>query len=151
MVYSDIINLENNWKNNIIKIGKINDAEKRNCQASKFINELYAFNEMEVLFKPTKVKDHQFRFDKEAALSYFIGDNKKYKEDEGFALNAWDDIEFENKSWIIKEDYAIVMGNYFFIKHKKKIKVEFTIGLHKTNENQFKINLHHSSLPFKNC
>ena len=151
MVYNDIIKIEENWKNNIIQIGKIETPDQRLTITKQFINELYAFDEMDVLFKPTKAIKEQFRSDKEGAISYFIGGSNLYKEDKGFALNAWEDIEFENKNWIIKNDYALVMGNYFFKKDVKSIKVEFTLGFHKTDKNQVKINLHHSSLPFKNC
>ena len=44
------------------------------------------------------------------------------------------------------------MGNYYFLGtgQKKEIKVEYTFGYIKDNNGNLLINLHHSSLPFKN-
>ena len=44
------------------------------------------------------------------------------------------------------------MGNYFFKKiyEEDEIKVEYTFGYTKKNVQHLVINLHHSSLPFKN-
>ena len=78
-------------------------------------NKLYAFDKGIVLFKPTKAKDEQFRFTKEKALSYFIAGKKKVcKEDSGFAIHPWKKITFNNASYIIENNIAIVMGNYHF-------------------------------------
>jgi len=42
------------------------------------------------------------------------------------------------------------MGNYFFLdKEKNEIKVEFTFGYTISNDGALKIDLHHSSLPYR--
>merc|ERR1719310_1903945 len=59
--------------------------------ATKAAGELYGYGESNVLFKPTKAADKQFRPTAEDAMSYFVGEpNVKggYKEDGGFAINA---------------------------------------------------------------
>ena len=41
------------------------------------------------------------------------------------------------------------MGNYHFIDDKNKsLKVEYTFGFIKIKNNELRINLHHSSLPY---
>ena len=43
------------------------------------------------------------------------------------------------------------MGNYYFTDMEdKKTKVEYTFGFYLSKTGELKINLHHSSLPFKN-
>jgi hypothetical protein len=102
------------------------------------------------LFKPTKAKIEQFRNNKESAISYFIaGDDKKCKEDNGFALSKWSKIIFENSDIIIRENQALAMGNYTFENNESKIKVEYSFGYIKINES-IKITLHHSSIPYQN-
>ena len=50
--------------------------------------------------------------------------------------------------FLIDENRAIAMGNYFFTDEKgNATKVEFTFGYKLVNSNLF-IDLHHSSLPF---
>ncbi len=85
-----------------------------------------------------------------AAKSYFIGGNPDYPEDGGFALNPWIEVHFENAGFIFEESRAIAMGNYFLTDLKgEKTKVEYTMGFVKDASGKLKINLHHSSLPYK--
>ena len=113
------------------------------------IDSLYGFDNGEVLFKPTKAKDQQFRLTFEGAQSYFIGGNQHFSEDNGFALQPWTNVRFENASVILNEKSAIAMGNYFFTQvDGNEVKVEYTFGYFVDKQGQLKINLHHSSLPF---
>jgi hypothetical protein len=117
--------------------------------AENHIDTLYAFEAGTVLFKPTKAADNQFRLTREAALSYFVGGNDKYMEDQGFANRPWEKVRFENIANYIHGDYAVAMGNYFFIQPDgKELKVEYTFGYIKNSGGKLKINLHHSSIPF---
>ena len=83
-----------------------------------------------ILFKPTKASKEQFRPKIEMALSYFLGGKDSFcSEDEGFALKPWVDVKFKNSGFIIEENRAIAMGNYFFTDSKGCIlKVEYTFG-----------------------
>ena len=101
-----------------------------------FLNELYAFDKGIVLFKPTKAKDEQFRFTKEKALSYFIAGKKKIcKEDSGFAIHPWKKITFNNSSYIIEDNIAFVMGNYYFTDlNDITLKIEYTFGYKLIND-----------------
>tara|TARA_B100001769_G_scaffold262297_1_gene244551 strand:+ start:54 stop:455 length:402 start_codon:yes stop_codon:yes gene_type:complete len=110
--------------------------------------QLYDFRDGKVQFKPTKASDKQFRNDEDSALSYFIGADKNFPEDSGFAMSQWKNIEFKNDSINIYEDVAIVMGNYFFTDGSgAETKVEYTFGYIKRDKS-LKIILHHSSLPY---
>ncbi|WP_010135691.1 hypothetical protein [Ochrovirga pacifica] len=142
---------QNQWAQGIIAIGKLKN-ERNACEqkAKEFIDSLYAFDHVPVLFKPTRCETKQFRFDKNEALSYFIaGKNRTCQEDQGFTSQPWIKIRFENTGWILEENRAITMGNYYFTDiHNQEVKVEYTLG-YKLIENQLKIDLHHSSFPFK--
>ena len=146
----DIIKAQKEWSEGIIKMGQIsNNRALLESFVSDFLDDVYNFQE-KVLFKPTKAKIEQFRNNKESAVSYFIaGDNKKYKEDNGFALSNWSKITFENSDIIINENQGLAMGNYTFENNESKIKVEYSFGYIKINES-IKITLHHSSIPYQN-
>jgi hypothetical protein len=138
------------WADRIVKIGKV-FLEKGDYKlvAKNLVEELYGYQEGTVLFKPTKASEQQFRLNAESALSYFVGDNPDFPEDKGFALQPWENVRFENAGVNSMEDYAVVMGNYYFSDYKGIIvKVEYTFGYFRDSENRLKINLHHSSLPF---
>ena len=149
MTKQDIIKAQNSWSEGIIKMGQISDDRSSlEIYVSDFLDRLYNFDD-QVLFKPTKAKDIQFRNDKKSAISYFIaGNGRECDEDNGFALSNWSKITFENKDFILGKDHAIAMGNYTFENNNSKVKVEFSFGY--TNvDGLVKINLHHSSIPFQ--
>ena len=130
-------------------MGEISDnRESLELFVSDFLDRLYNFDD-QVLFKPTKARDIQFRNDKKSAISYFIaGNDRECDEDTGFALSNWSKITFENKDIILGKEYAIAMGNYTFENNNSKVKVEFSFGYIKVS-GLVKINLHHSSIPFQ--
>ena len=146
----DIIKAQKEWSEGIIKMGQISDNRALlESFVSDFLDDVYNFQE-KVLFKPTKAKIEQFRNNKESAVSYFIaGDDKKCKEDNGFALSNWSKITFENSDIIINENQGLAMGNYTFENNESKIKVEYSFGYIKINKS-IKITLHHSSIPYQN-
>ena len=146
----EIIKAQKKWSEGIIKMGEISNNRKLlELFVSDFLDDVYNFQE-KVLFKPTKAKIKQFRNNKESAVSYFIaGNDKKCKEDNGFALSNWSKITFENSDIIINENQGLAMGNYTFENNESKIKVEYSFGYIKINES-IKITLHHSSIPYQN-
>ena len=149
MTKEDIIKAQKEWSEGIIKMGEISDnRESLELFVSDFLDRLYNFD-YQVLFKPTKARDIQFRNDKKSAISYFIaGNDRECDEDTGFALSNWSKITFENKDIILGKEYAIAMGNYTFENNNSKVKVEFSFGYIKVS-GLVKINLHHSSIPFQ--
>ena len=146
----DVLNSQNDWASGIIEIGKLKDDYSKCKKLTEiFLNKIYDFKEGSVQLKPTKASIHQFRNDLEAAMSYFIGKNKSFNEDKGFALTPWAEVIFENDSIILHDNIATAMGNYYFKdEFGEKIKVEYTFVYIKRVENEIKIVLHHSSLPY---
>ena len=146
----NIENIQKEWGDSLVKLGSLkSNREACDKEAESLINRLYGYNNGTVLFKPTKAKDNQFRLTFEGAKSYFIGENSDFSEDKGFALQPWTNVRFENASVVLKENSAIVMGNYFFTETSRNVvKVEFTFGYFLDENNHLKINLHHSSLPY---
>lgn len=144
-----ITNAQTAWGDEIVAIGASKD-NRSECQklAEKLVKELYAYEHGTVLFKPTKARDDQFRLNIPAALSYFIGGDPDYPEDNGFALNPWQAVTFDNIGFILQPQYALAMGNYHFTDDASNItKVEYTFG-YTLHEERLLINLQHSSLPY---
>ena len=125
-----------------------NDRDSLESFTSDFLDKIYDFDN-QVLFKPTKAANEQFRNSKGSAFSYFIaGDDRECQEDNGFALSNWTEILFDNSNIIINEDIAIAMGNYTFKNEASRIKVEYSF-VYKNYGDQIKVILHHSSLPYR--
>jgi hypothetical protein len=145
-----VINAQIEWGEGVVKIGSLKD-DFNNCKsfANDFLDKLYYFEDNNVLFKPTKCELEQFRPTKLEALSYFIaGDERACQEDKGFAINPWTKVRFENTGFILEENRAIAMGNYFFTDLEgNEAKVEYTFG-YKSSNDGLKIDLHHSSFPY---
>ena len=146
----DVENIQKEWGDSLVKLGSLkNNRDACEKEVEILINKLYWYNNGTVLFKPTKVKDNQFRLTFEGAKSYFIGGNNDFSEDSGFALQPWTNVRFENASVILNDNNAIAMGNYFFTQtNGSVVKVEYTFGYFLNENNNLIINLHHSSLPF---
>ena len=145
-----IIEAQKKWGDGIVKIGTLINYQSACIEfATSFINNLYDFKNSEVLFKPTKASKEQFRPKIEMALSYFIGGKNSYcKEDDGFAMKPWVEVEFVNSGFIFEENRALAMGNYFFKDtNGNRLKVEYTFG-YKLSSEELVIDLHHSSLPY---
>ena len=146
----DIENIQKEWGDSLVKLGSLkNNRVACEKEVELLINKLYGYKNGTVLFKPTKAKDDQFRPTFEGAKSYFIGENNDFSEDSGFALQPWTNVRFENASIILNDNNALAMGNYFFTQiNGSVVKVEYTFGYFLNENNNLKINLHHSSLPF---
>lgn len=147
-----VLEAQKKWGDGVVKIGSLKD-NRPECEsyASDFLDIRYTFQEGTVLFKPTKCEIEQFRPTKLEALSYFIaGDDRVCKEDKGFAIQPWTKVRFENASFILEENRAIAMGNYFFTDLEgNEAKVEYTFGYKLINK-ELRIDVHHSSFPYAN-
>jgi len=145
-----VISAQNEWGQGVVKIGSLKD-DSASCESftSEFLDKLYAYQLGSVLFKPTKCEIEQFRPSKSEALSYFIaGTDRACNEDKGFAINPWTKVSFENSGFILEENRAIAMGNYFFTDlDGNEAKVEYTFG-YKLVDGNLRIDLHHSSFPY---
>ena len=146
----EVIRIQNKWSNGLLDIVNRhqNNDDYLRC-ASNFIDDLYDYVSGEVLFKPTLVSSIQFRKTKEGALSYFVGRNDKFLEDTGFVLRNWTKIRWENYNIRTFKNFAFAMGNYYFTNHDGELKVEFSFVYRKDINNNLRIILHDSHLPYQ--
>ncbi|CUH76919.1 hypothetical protein TRM7557_01127 [Tritonibacter multivorans] len=115
--------------------------------AKQHIENLYAYDKAQVMFKPTLAAETPFRSDFDGALSYFIGTDGS--EDKGFAIKGWTNVRWENNGVYTSDDTAMAMGHYFFTgPDGTETKVEYSFGYILDDDGELKINLHHSSLPY---
>ena len=143
--------IQKSWGDGIIDIGKAyKNKEDYKKLAENFIQKHYGYQEGIVLFKPTLASIEQFRDTFEKALSYFISGNLGHPEYQGFAIRPWVKVKFRNTGVILIKNHAVAMGNYYFTDETgNEVKVEYTFGYFVNEEGEIKINLHHSSLPYK--
>jgi len=117
---------------------------------------LYAYGHSNVLFKPTKASENQFRPTADSAMSYFVGGNAVdggLSEDAGFAINGgkgWSDCVYHNHQIELKGGLGIAMGNYMFTcaTTGDETTVEYTFGYTRCDDGKVRIFLHHSSVPY---
>lgn len=85
------------------------------------------------------------------AFSHFVGGNKSYPEDKGFAIKPWKDVRWENAG-ITNNSCAmtVAMGNYYFTPYdsKDEVKVEYTLGYIRDRNGDLKIAVQKSSIPY---
>jgi len=145
-----VVKTQKAWGDALVNLGKTyTNSQNYKKAAENLVDNLYAYQTGQVLFKPTKAADITFRTTKEGAISYFVGHNKNFPEDKGFALEPWTDVQFKNAGIYINGNVAMAMGKYFFTPQKGDVvKVEYTFGYVKNDDGKLKIVLHHSSLPY---
>lgn len=119
--------------------------------AEQVIDSAYGYNIGPVLFKPTLTTAPQtFRTDRAGALAYFVGGDKAFPNDKGFALNGWRAFQIENAGILTNGNTAKSMGNVTLTDAKgNKTTVDKTWGYVRGPDGKLRIVLHHSSLPYK--
>jgi hypothetical protein len=147
----EVVEAQKTWGEGIVEIGKAYTGKgDYRAAAERHIDELYGYGSGEVLFKPTKAADQQFRFTKQGALSYFVGGDSDFPEDKGFATSSFTNVRFDNKGTLIEGKTALAMGNYYFTTPEgEEVKVEYSFGYKKDDAGKLRIVLHHSSVPYK--
>ncbi len=139
------------WGQGIVAIGAAPTWEESHALASAFVQKHYQLEGGKLLFGPTKAAVQQFRANLKDAVSYFVGRDTDHEEDQGFALQPWRSVRFENTGIVPKGDVILTMGNYFFQPLEgDEVKVEYSF-VYQTSElphGILKILLHHSALPY---
>jgi len=155
--FSEVQEAQKAWASAIKKISKtFKDKGDFVAAAKQAAGELYGYGHTDVLFKPTKASEAQFRPKAADAMSYFVGHTAVeggYTEDSGFAINGgkgWSDVVFNNHAIELQGKVAFAMGNYNFTSAEdgSKTKVEYTFGYKKNDDGKMRIFLHHSSVPY---
>ena len=143
-----VIDAQKTWGEGIVAISSTHaSGGDYKARATSHIEDLYAYGDTAVMFKPTLAADDQFRETFDEALSYFIG--TPGSEDSGFAIKGWTDVRWESNGIYTNDDSAMAMGNYYFTgPDGSETKVEYSFGYVLDDDGDLKINLHHSSVPY---
>lgn len=118
--------------------------------AEQVLDTAYGYSMGPVLFKPTlTVAPQTFRTTRDGALAYFVGGDRSYPNDGGFALKSWRRFQIDNAGIVITGNSAISMGNVTLWDSKGAMtKVDKTWGYVRGGDGKLRIVLHHSSLPY---
>ena len=150
----DLLDAISAWGNGLVEISEAFENEgivQATSVAENMLDRLYGFNLGPVLFKPTLSGGTQtFRPTREAALSYFVGQNSDYSSDTGFGIKYWRRVIPETSAFFINDNVAMWMGWVtFFDKDDFATKVDKSWGYRLDTNGNLKIVLHHSSLPYQ--
>ena len=143
------------WCDGLVKIGKdYREGGDYKAVAGQIINDLYDYQEGKVFFKPTLAfGKNTFRSTQEGALSYFVGGNKNFPEDTGFALKQWVKVRYDNNAADngiqIHGDIAVTMGNVYLTNAEgEEVMVDKTFVFRKCKDGKLRLCAHKSALPF---
>ncbi|NJL65563.1 MAG: hypothetical protein HC903_32020 [Methylacidiphilales bacterium] len=150
---SEVFAAQTAWGKGLVAISTTYDKNGRDAAkalAEKVIDEAYAYQFGPVLFKPTlTVAPQTFRTTRAGALSYFVGGDRAFPMDTGFALKHWRKVEIKNAAIFISGNTATTMGNVIITdKDGKVTTVDKTWQFFKDDRGKVRIILHHSSLPY---
>jgi hypothetical protein len=143
------------WCDGLVQIGKVyENGGDYKAEASRFLDDLYDFQEGRVFFRPTlAVAPQAFRTTKEGALSYFVGGNANFPNDKGFALAPWVKARYDNavegsNAIQIHGDIALTMGNVYVTgKDGKEVMVDKVFAFRKGSDGKLRLAVHKSALP----
>ena len=153
----EVIEAQNFWAQSILDISNsfLTGGDYVSL-AGERAGDLYGYDHSNVLFKPTKAAEQQFRPTANDAMSYFVGHDaviSGFKEDQGFAINAkkgFSRVIFNNHQIDCHGDVAHAMGTYEFTcaTTGEISDVEYTFGYKRNDDGKVRICLHHSSIPY---
>jgi hypothetical protein len=153
----EVIEAQNFWAQSIVDISNsfLTGGDYVSL-AGERARELYGYDHSNVLFKPTKATEQQFRPTANDAMSYFVGHDAViggFKEDQGFAINAkkgFSRVIFNNHQIDCHGEVAHAMGTYEFTcaTTGEISDVEYTFGYKRNDDGKVRICLHHSSIPY---
>lgn len=144
---------QNAWCKALLDISATFDKDGQaaaKALAEKVIDAAYGYQMGAVLFKPTlTVNPQTVRTTRAGALAYFVGGDRAFPNDTGFALKGWRKCEVENDAIFIEGDTATTMGKVRFTdKDGKVTTVDKTWQFLKDDAGALRIILHHSSLEY---
>lgn len=153
---SELLIAREAWGKSLIGISK--KYEKHGIDAARtladqILDTAYGYDLGPVLFKPTLSGGEQtFRITKKGALSYFVGHDSDFPDDEGFGIRGWRKVESKTAASFIEGNLGMWMGNFYFTNKNNEITtVDKTFGFKKGVDGALRIILHHSSLPYYKC
>lgn len=150
---AEVLAAQRAWGEALVQIAKDFESggiKKAKATAEAVIDGAYGYGHGPVLFKPTLASGQQtFRTTEAGALAYFVGHDKAFANDTGFALKGWRSVEIRNAGIHLYGDVALSMGNVMVTDKAGKVTtVDKTWGYKRDDEGKLRIVLHHSSLPY---
>ncbi len=139
------------WCDALLKISKTHrDGGNARAVAEQVIDGAYNYAAAPVLFKPTLTHGEQtFRMTRAGALAYFVGGDKNFPDDSGFALKPWTAASFKIAGTYIEGPLGITMGHVTLTDDKgAKTTVEKTFVFRRGDDGKLRIVLHKSALPY---
>jgi hypothetical protein len=145
------------WCDGLVEISEAyrNGGDYR-ALAEKFIDDMYDFKEGRVFFRPTlAAAPRNFRTTREGALSYFIGGNSNFPEDDGFAKKPWAGARYDNaiegsNAIQIFGNIAMTMGNVYLQPEVstdgKEVVVDKVFAFRKDKKGKLRLIVHKSAL-----
>jgi hypothetical protein len=138
------------WGQGVVEVGACRTWEEAHEKATALVLSHYQVQDDHLLFCPTKASEQEFRRTLAGAVSYFVGGNPQFGEDQGFALKPWSSVRFSNAGIVCRGEVGLAMGNYFFGHlDGSEFKAEFSFVYIRDDKGNLKIQLHHSSLPYQ--
>jgi len=147
----EVVHALQEWGDRIVEIGSVK-AKGGNYRkkAVEMVDSMYAYDIYPVMFKPALAVSNPFRPTREGAISYFVGGDRDFPDDVGFAINpGWKAVIFRTEEIQLHESSAIAMGTYKFAGHDgEEVTKEVTMGFRHDHQGHLRIVLHHSSMPY---
>jgi len=149
---AEVIAAQRAWGDALVRISRDFESgglARARATANAVLDAAYGYQFGPVLFKPTLTTAPQtFRTTREGALAYFIGDNRNFPDDKGFALKGWRSVEIRKVAIQLHGNTALSMGNVMLTDKAGKVTtVDKTWGYVRDDKGALRIVLHHSSLP----
>ncbi|WP_457930806.1 hypothetical protein [Bosea thiooxidans] len=151
---ADVLKAQKAWGEALVTIAKSHEdggvtAAKR--KAGEIIDQAYGYDLGPVLFKPTLTEaPATFRTTRDGALAYFVGDDPRFPQDKGFALQGWRAVSFENAAIVTHGDTGKSLAKVKITDKAGKVtEVDKTLVFRKEADGDIKIVVHHSSLPYR--
>lgn len=139
------------WINGLLLISRTHrEGGDARAVAGRILDDAYNYAAGPVLFKPTLAHGAQtFRTTRKGALAYFVGGDKDFPGDTGFALKPWARGRAINAATYIEDDIGITMGHVILTDTAgKETKVEKTWVFRRTDDGKLRIVLHKSTIPY---
>jgi hypothetical protein len=149
----EVIAAQTAWCNALVNISTTYDNQGLDAAtklANQVIDSAYFYQNGPVLFKPTLTTNPQtFRTTRDGALAYFVGNDTRYPNDDGFALKHWRSCNFQNAGILRIGNTATTMGKVNITNQKgETTTVDKTWEFVKDPQGNLRIVVHHSSLEF---
>lgn len=150
---AEVLAMQQAWCKALVDISQTHQRDGQpaaKALAEKVLDSAYGYQMGAVLFKPTLTTNPQtFRTTREGALAYFVGGNKAFPKDTGFALKNWKQCQVDNAAIFITGDSATTMGKVNITgADGKTTTVDKTWKFVKDDAGKLRIVVHHSSLEF---